>query len=120
MRGYVRRRDLICLLGGAAIYWPCAAPAQQVGVPVVGYLFSAVPDASWLAGFRDSLKSAGYVYGHNIVLEGHSAEGQYDVRQGGRLVVRTMYHERSTDVLKAIHLTDSGNLCIDATRFSNV
>jgi ABC-type uncharacterized transport system substrate-binding protein len=78
MRSYVRRRDFICLLGGAAIYWPCAAPAQQVGVPVVGYLFSAVPDASWLAGFRDSLKSAGYVDGQNIVLEGHSAEGQYD------------------------------------------
>ena len=47
-----------------------------------------------------------------------SAAGQYDVRQGGRLVVRGVYHERSTDSLNGLHLTDSGALSIDATRFS--
>ena len=47
-----------------------------------------------------------------------SAAGQYDVRQGGRLVVRGVYHERSTDSLNGLHLTDSGMLSIDATRFS--
>jgi hypothetical protein len=47
-----------------------------------------------------------------------SAAGQYDVRQGGRLVVRGVYHERSTDALEGLRLADSGTLSIDATRFS--
>jgi hypothetical protein len=40
------------------------------------------------------------------------------VKQGGRLLVRGVYHERSADSLNGLHLTDSGNLSIDATRFS--
>ncbi len=47
-----------------------------------------------------------------------SAAGQYDVRQGGRLVVRAVYHERSSHSLNGLHLTDRGTLSIDATRFS--
>jgi hypothetical protein len=33
-------------------------------------------------------------------------------------VVRGVYHERSSDSLTGLHLTDSGTLSIDATRFS--
>jgi hypothetical protein len=40
------------------------------------------------------------------------------VKKGGKLVVRGVYHEKSSDVLNGLHLTDSGTLCIDATRFS--
>jgi hypothetical protein len=47
-----------------------------------------------------------------------SAAGPYDVRRGGRLVVRGVYHERSSDALTGLHLTDRGTLSIDATRFS--
>src|SRR5205823_460690 len=47
-----------------------------------------------------------------------SAAGQYDVRRGGRLVVRGVYHERSSDALTGLRLTDAGTLSIDATRFS--
>ena len=47
-----------------------------------------------------------------------SAEGQYDVRDGGRLVVRGVYHERSSDSLNGLHLAGRGTLSIDATRFS--
>ena len=47
-----------------------------------------------------------------------SAAGQYDVGRGGRLVVRGVYHERSSDSLNGLHLKDSGMLSIDATRFS--
>jgi len=47
-----------------------------------------------------------------------SAVGQYAVRQGGRLVVRGVYHERSSAALTGLHLDDSGILSIDATRFS--
>ena len=47
-----------------------------------------------------------------------SAAGQYDVRRGGRLVVRGVYHERSSNSLSGLRLTDRGTLSIDATRFS--
>jgi len=47
-----------------------------------------------------------------------SAAGQYDVRQGGRLVVRGVYHERSNDSLNGLRLAGRGTLSIDATRFS--
>ena len=47
-----------------------------------------------------------------------SAAGQYDVRNGGELVVRGVYHERSADSLRGIYLSDAGTLAIDATRFS--
>lgn len=47
-----------------------------------------------------------------------SAAGQYQVSQGGRMVVRGVYHERSSDSLNGLSLFDSGTLSIDATRFS--
>lgn len=47
-----------------------------------------------------------------------SAAGQYDVRRGGRLVVRGVYHERSSAALSGLNLSGSGTLSIDATRFS--
>lgn len=47
-----------------------------------------------------------------------SAIGQYSVRDGGRLVVRGVYHEKSADALRGIYLNDAGSLAIDATRFS--
>ncbi|MGD0092210.1 MAG: hypothetical protein ABSE73_20025, partial [Planctomycetota bacterium] len=47
-----------------------------------------------------------------------SAAGQYNVRRGGRLVVRGVYHEKSSASLNGLHLTDNGTLCIDTTRFS--
>jgi hypothetical protein len=47
-----------------------------------------------------------------------SAAGQYDVLRGGRLVVRGVYHERSSDSLNGLRLADRGTLSIDATRFS--
>lgn len=47
-----------------------------------------------------------------------SAKGQYNVQKEGRLVVRGVYHERSSDSLTGLHLSDSGTISIDATRFS--
>ncbi|MHB9133699.1 MAG: glycosyl hydrolase family 28-related protein [Armatimonadota bacterium] len=47
-----------------------------------------------------------------------SADAQYDVEKGGRLLVRSVYHEMSGDAPQGILLKDTGMLIIDATRFS--
>ena len=47
-----------------------------------------------------------------------SADAQYAVEQGGRLVVRSIYHEMSGDAPQGILLNDRGSLSVDATRFS--
>ncbi len=47
-----------------------------------------------------------------------TAQAQYHVARGGRLVVRSVYHEVSGDSPQGILLDDAGSLAVDATRFS--
>jgi putative ABC transport system substrate-binding protein len=73
------RRDMIALLGGAAIL-PVAARAQQPGRPVVGFLNSGSPGANGarMSAFRKGLGELGYVEGQNLAIEYRWADGQYD------------------------------------------
>jgi putative tryptophan/tyrosine transport system substrate-binding protein len=73
---YMKRREFITLIGGAAVAWPIAARAQKPAVPVVGLLNLASPEstASDKAGFLQGLKETGYIEDQNLTIEDHFAD----------------------------------------------
>jgi putative tryptophan/tyrosine transport system substrate-binding protein len=76
----MRRRDVLSLLGGAAMSWPRRARAQQSAVPVVGFVSSLSPgDLTFvMPAFHQGLNAAGFDEGHNVTIEYRWAEGHYD------------------------------------------
>jgi putative ABC transport system substrate-binding protein len=75
---HTRRREFIALMGGAAVAWPLAAPAQNVSTVLrIGVLETqpAAMNAENLRAFREGLQALGYVEGKNLVIEYRSADG---------------------------------------------
>jgi putative ABC transport system substrate-binding protein len=69
----MRRRDFIKVIGGTAAR-PLAARAQQLGMPVVGFVRNTPPDSRLMDAFRRGLNKVGYVDGQNVAIEFHWTE----------------------------------------------
>jgi putative tryptophan/tyrosine transport system substrate-binding protein len=69
----VRRRELVVLLGGAAVTWPLRVHAQQAGkLPRIGVLWhagSAEEEGPYFKALADGFRALGYVDGRNIKFE---------------------------------------------------
>jgi putative tryptophan/tyrosine transport system substrate-binding protein len=75
----MKRREFIALFAGMATTLPVLARAQQVAIPVVGFLHSGSKLRSpHVIGFRQGLKEAGFVEGRNVTFQYRFAEGHYD------------------------------------------
>jgi putative ABC transport system substrate-binding protein len=76
----IRRREFIAGLGGG-VAWSVAARAQQLAMPVIGYLGSQSADDDYrkfIVSFLQGLKETGYVVGENVAIEYRHADNQYD------------------------------------------
>jgi putative tryptophan/tyrosine transport system substrate-binding protein len=76
----MRRRDVLRVLGGAAVSWPLGARGQQAPTPVVGFLVSASAQgyARVMGPILEGLKDSGYIEGRNVSIEYRWADYQYD------------------------------------------
>jgi hypothetical protein len=67
----VQRRDFIAGLAGSAAAWPLTSRAQQIAMPVIGFLRPGSPElnAHLVTAFHKGMGETGYVEGRNVAVE---------------------------------------------------
>ena len=110
----MKRRELMLLLGGAAISWPFAGRAQQPArIPRVGILSdeSRLLGAKSFEPFAQRLQDLSYIEGQNIRFEHKYAEGKNEILPN--LAAELVRHQ--SDVILAIG-TSAARAAKDATQ----
>jgi putative ABC transport system substrate-binding protein len=76
---FLRRREFIAGLGGAAA-WPLVAHAQQQTMPIIGWLYArpGVPGRETIDAFRRGLAEIGFLEGRDVRVEYLTAEGHLE------------------------------------------
>jgi putative ABC transport system substrate-binding protein len=75
----VKRREVITLIGGAAVMWPLAAHAQQPAkLPTIGFLGAGSPSywSSYVSALVHRLRELGWTEGKTVAIEYRWAEGR--------------------------------------------
>ena len=79
----MKRRAFITLLGGAAVAWPLAAPAQQERVRRIGVLIGTVetdPEAqARIIAFKEGLQALGWTDGRNVHIDHRFGSADLDL-----------------------------------------
>lgn len=78
----LRRRDVIAMLGGAAVAWPRVVSAQRPSaVPAIGVVSGDTPEVGKLrlAGLVRGLMEMGFAEGQDLAIEYRWAAGNYDL-----------------------------------------
>jgi putative tryptophan/tyrosine transport system substrate-binding protein len=66
----MQRREFITLFGGAALVLPLAVRAQQLSIPVIGFLGPRLSELEpFINAFRRGLKEMGFVDGQNVTIQ---------------------------------------------------
>src|SRR5215470_13435812 len=75
----MRRREFLTLLSSAAVAWPDAGPAQQLAMPVIGFIGdgSLASNAIRVTSFQQGLSQEGFIEGRNVAIEYRWAEGRH-------------------------------------------